>query len=212
MENNVESTYVTSFYNRNAREFSETRTRPWPTTKRFIEENLYRMPLILDNGCGNGRSMICDMVGLDTSVGLLECAKHRNTHALINGTGLNLPFCDGSFDLVLSIAVIHHVSTVERRETSVREIARVMSDNAQVLIYVWAECKVDQKKIVGSPQGAIAQNDVLIGWKNSVDSRRYYHLFKPQELEELVTGAGLVIVESGIENENYYVVAAKHAS
>ncbi len=42
---------------------------------------------------------------------------------------LALPYRDESFDAVLSIAVIHHIATTERRVRAIRELARILRYN-----------------------------------------------------------------------------------
>lgn len=51
---------------------------------------------------------------------------------------LTLPFKDCSLDAVLSIAVIHHFSTIERRVCALRELARVLRIGGRIIITVWA--------------------------------------------------------------------------
>ena len=51
---------------------------------------------------------------------------------------LSLPFRDESLDAVLSVAVIHHVATAERRVRALRELARVVRVGGRVMISVWA--------------------------------------------------------------------------
>lgn len=51
---------------------------------------------------------------------------------------LTLPFKDCSLDAVLSIAVIHHFSTTERRVCALRELARVLRIGGRIIITVWA--------------------------------------------------------------------------
>lgn len=51
---------------------------------------------------------------------------------------LCLPFRDESFDAVLSIAVVHHFATVERRAMALRELARVTRIGGRLLLTVWA--------------------------------------------------------------------------
>lgn len=52
---------------------------------------------------------------------------------------LYLPYKDGSLDAAISIAVIHHLSTDERRKRAIYELARVLKTNGKCLIYVWAK-------------------------------------------------------------------------
>lgn len=51
---------------------------------------------------------------------------------------MSLPFRDESFDAVLSIAVVHHFATVERRAMALRELARITRIGGRLLLTVWA--------------------------------------------------------------------------
>jgi len=62
---------------------------------------------------------------------------------------LNLPFRDESLDAVLSVAVIHHVATAERRVRALRELARVVRVGGRVMISVWAMEQRHRKVIKG---------------------------------------------------------------
>ena len=43
------------------------------------------------------------------------------------------------FDAAISIAVIHHFSTVSLRVQALKEILRVLKENGEALVYVWAK-------------------------------------------------------------------------
>ena len=47
---------------------------------------------------------------------------------------LSLPFRDSSIDAVLSIAVIHHIATAERRVHALRELSRVLRVSPHLLL------------------------------------------------------------------------------
>lgn len=51
---------------------------------------------------------------------------------------LTLPVRDDSFDAALSIAVIHHFATTERRVRAIRELARILRIGGRLMISVWA--------------------------------------------------------------------------
>ena len=50
-----------------------------------------------------------------------------------------LPYKDDSFDAVLSIAVIHHIATTERRVRALRELARILRVGGRIIIRYEAE-------------------------------------------------------------------------
>lgn len=51
---------------------------------------------------------------------------------------LALPFRDECFDAGLSIAVIHHFATTERRVAALKELARVLRIGGRLMVSVWA--------------------------------------------------------------------------
>lgn len=42
------------------------------------------------------------------------------------------------FDAVISIGVIHHMSTEKRRTKAIQELARILKPGGKIMIYVWA--------------------------------------------------------------------------
>ena len=68
---------------------------------------------------------------------------------------LSLPFKDGTLDAALSVAVIHHIATAERRVRAIKELARVLRVGGKVMISVWA---MEQK------YRKFGSQDVLIPW------------------------------------------------
>ncbi|XP_031195408.1 probable tRNA methyltransferase 9B isoform X2 [Mastomys coucha] len=75
---------------------------------------------------------------------------------------LNLPFRDQGFDAIISIGVIHHFSTKERRIRAIKEMARVLAPGGQLMIYVWA---MEQKN------RHFEKQDVLVPWNRALCSR-----------------------------------------
>ena len=57
---------------------------------------------------------------------------------ILHCDNLSLPFRDESVDAALSIAVIHHIATAERRVRALRELSRVLRVGGRVIISVWA--------------------------------------------------------------------------
>lgn len=86
---------------------------------------------------------------------------------------LELPFRDESFDAVLSLAVVHHFATTERRVGAIRELARILRIGGRVVISVWA---LEQR------HKRFESQDVLVPWQtpknpnaNTSDDGKYPH-------------------------------------
>ena len=153
----VESEHVTSVYDSIALHFSLTRYRPWPRVESFLL-SLPTNSLVADIGCGNGKYLHLNstgvMIGCDTCVKLLTLAKSNTSH-LLQADTTNLPFKSNTFDAIISIAVIHHLSSEQRRLAALREMARLLVPGGRMLVYVWA---MEQGKREFSSQ------DVLVPW------------------------------------------------
>ncbi len=80
-------------------------------------------------------------------------------HEVILSDNLALPFRDSSMDAVLSIAVIHHIATAERRVHALKELSRVLKVGGRVMISVWAFEQRHRK---------FESQDVLIPWHKPV--------------------------------------------
>lgn len=86
------------------------------------------------------------------------------------GDNLDLPFRDGSFDAVLSISVIHHFATVERRIRAIRELARILKVGGRIIITVWAFEQKSRRFDGNSSQ------DVLIPWQPQMRKQVFQYL------------------------------------
>merc|ERR1719195_2316494 len=52
---------------------------------------------------------------------------------------VHAPYRSGIFDAAICIAVLHHLSTRERRIEIIRECLRVLRVGGRLLLYAWAE-------------------------------------------------------------------------
>uniref|UniRef100_A0A336M1J7 CSON010319 protein n=1 Tax=Culicoides sonorensis TaxID=179676 RepID=A0A336M1J7_CULSO len=137
----LEQQNVHKVYNEIASHFSETRHSPWPQVKSFLE-TFESGSILLDVGCGNGKYLnvnpnIC-MIGCDRSEGLLKVCLERNLN-VFQCDCLAVPCQDNTIDGCISIAVIHHLVTHERRKKAIQEMARILRPTGRGLIYVWAK-------------------------------------------------------------------------
>ncbi|CAN8006054.1 unnamed protein product, partial [Ixodes hexagonus] len=91
-------------------------------------------------GCGSGQYLEAGgagAVGCERSPSLAAAASSRG-HEVVVCDALSLPYRDESLDAALSVAVIHHLASTERRVHALRELSRVLRVGGRVLITVWA--------------------------------------------------------------------------
>ncbi|KAH9385193.1 tRNA (uracil-5-)-methyltransferase TRM9 [Nematocida major] len=220
---NFEKKHVHAFYEDSSKEFSATRYKMWPTVEYFYAKYVGSSDTILDAGCGNGRNILYPerTFALDYSKGLLGIAREKSSGIAYarHDLGDPLPVRARSFDVCISIAVIHHLSTDERRSQSVRYMVDALKEGGHCLIYVWSESpeskpsKFVSIKNIDSPEIEkicnVSANDVFVGWKKTNNLNRYYHLFRAGELEEILSHCPVEILESGKDHGNYFAICRK---
>ncbi|XP_044059506.1 alkylated DNA repair protein alkB homolog 8 [Siniperca chuatsi] len=136
----LEKEYVHRVYNAIASHFSSTRHSPWPRVCHFLC-SLPPGSVLADVGCGNGKYLGVNpeviTVGCDRSSALVQICGQRGFQAFVSDA-LTVPLRTASCDACISIAVIHHFSTQERRLAAVGELVRLLKPGGRALIYVWA--------------------------------------------------------------------------
>ena len=184
--NDVERIHVYNTYNLIADHFSSTRHYLWPNVKRYIDL-IEPGSLIADIGCGNGKNMCrsdCEYIGLDFCDKFVKICREKGKNVVL-GNSLNIPFASNLFDYTLSIAVIHHLSTYERRLRCINELIRITKPGGKIFIQVWGfSCKRSDKQ------------NAMIEWnlqkkytnegKRNIKINRYYYLFMDDELKEMI--------------------------
>jgi SAM-dependent methyltransferase len=95
-------------------------------------------PRILDAGCGSGRNMVelahfGSVTGTDVSERALELARERAVGAAELARLEQLPFADGSFDLITCLDVIEHIPD---DVGALRELRRVIANDGQLIVTV----------------------------------------------------------------------------
>ena len=173
-----------------ASSFDETRTEPWEEVAEFVEER--GGELALDLGCGNGRHLeplrqrFETAVGLDFSLSMLELCERP----VVRGDLTALPFTESCADCVVCIAALHHLPSRDERLGALDEIARVLRDDGEALVSVWA---IEHPKFDGERDEIRASDgDVYVPWKRDDEERdRYYHIHEREELEALVADSML---------------------
>ncbi|KAM0892337.1 hypothetical protein ACQ4PT_025834 [Festuca glaucescens] len=136
----IEKKYVHRVYDAIAPHFSSTRFAKWPKVAGFLN-SLRPGSVVLDTGCGNGKYLgfnpECFYVGCDISPPLIEICAGRG-HEVFVADAVNMPYRENVGDAAISIAVLHHLSTEDRRRKAIEELVRVVKRGGLVLITVWA--------------------------------------------------------------------------
>jgi ubiquinone/menaquinone biosynthesis C-methylase UbiE len=96
----------------------------------------------LDVGCGTGllASRLAaagyEMTGVDPSEGMLEVLRARAPKMrAVTASGTSLPFPDDSFDLVLTVAVLHHITDPDDVRQTLGEMVRVARPSGRILVW-----------------------------------------------------------------------------
>ena len=110
--------------------------------ERFIEDICRqvtdRRPRILDVGCGTGANLLMlskygDAEGVDISEDALEFCRERGLEKVKLGAGEELPYEDGTFDLVTALDVVEHM---DDDLAGLSEMRRVLRPGGRVLLFV----------------------------------------------------------------------------
>ena len=189
-----EKHYVQDVYNQIAHSFDNTRGRNYWNAVNYFIQKIQDKPLkILDLGCGNGKYIPLfkpsnQIIGLDNSTELLHIVSSRYPHVqTFNSDVTSTNLESNSFDHIISIAVIHHLHTEERRIQMIQEIYRLLKVRGTGFITAWSTTALSSKFI--NIPGFSSCYDYLVPWDNNLN--RYYHLFQSNEFEDLIEKAGL---------------------
>ena len=163
----IEQKHVHEVYDNIADHWDHTRYAPWPRVADFVQ-TFPMHSLIGDVGCGNGKYIQKSYLGRPVSAGRLLFGSDRSINLLdicakrsfdvIHCDNMTLPYRDGIFDGIISIAVFHHFSTVARRLQALKELTRIMKNGGRLLIYAWAQ---EQD---GQSRRRFDGPDVLVKW------------------------------------------------
>lgn len=216
-------------YNQIADDFSNTRVQIWPEIA-VLFDYIKKGDKVLDLGCGNGRFVNVikekggNYFGTDVSEKLVETAKKLYPNEKFQATEpLKLPFSNGYFDIIYSIAVFHHIPSKDFRIEFLKEAKRALKPDGFLILTVWKpkdkqerflRAKFLLKKIFGLSHG-LDFRDVIEPWFGKNKGERYFHCFSQKELANLSKKAGFEIIKSGIiknekgNRQNLYIVAKK---
>jgi SAM-dependent methyltransferase len=97
---------------------------------------------VLDVGCGTG--LLAErlsaagyrVVGIDPSEGMLAVMRDRSPGVeAVKGSGDDLPFEHDRFDLVVTVATLHHIAAADRVGATLAEMVRVCRPGGRVVVW-----------------------------------------------------------------------------
>ncbi|CAJ1387454.1 unnamed protein product [Effrenium voratum] len=229
----IEAENVHKVYDAIASHWNHTRYKAWPKVEAFVL-SLPKGSLVADLGCGNGKNLPhakaagCFPIASDISAPLARIAAEEHGTCCMVADCLAAPLRGGAFDAVLSIAVLHHLSTPARRVQALREGARLLRCGGLFLVYCWSY-EQDQRS---RSRHRFEAQDVLVPWsfrtpgvKKAKDAgpeepegweqqppvcQRYCHVYREGELEELLQEVPeLELVSSYFDTGNWCAIAKR---
>jgi SAM-dependent methyltransferase len=210
-------------YNSIADKYSRVREKDWKEMDFLFDKHLDSKDKVLDLGCGNGRfynSFVkrgVEYYGTDPSLKLIGIAKENHPSGNFQTvSGDSLPFSEGYFDKVFSIAVLHHIPSAFLRLQFLKEAKRVLKTGGYLILTVWnLKEKVEKDLSITGwfKRRNLDKGDVFLPWYGSKDT--YFHCFNLEELIQLTKEAGFEVVDRGEilvgqrPYSNFYIVAKK---
>jgi tRNA (uracil-5-)-methyltransferase TRM9 len=210
---------VKNNYREIAGSFDLTRKKHvWPEMEKLLI-GLNLEDSVLDIGCGNGRLLEViknqNYLGVDNSEELISLAKQNypdNNFRVADILDLKI---ENKYDLVISVAVLHHLPSEELRLKALAEMNKVAKGKIYFSVWrMWNNQKYQPLlikniwlKITG--RNKLEIGDLLFPWKNhqgDLISQRYYHAFTKGELRRLLSKAGLNNYQIITEAHNYWVL------
>jgi alkylated DNA repair dioxygenase AlkB/ubiquinone/menaquinone biosynthesis C-methylase UbiE len=266
----MEREHVHAVYDAIATQWHHTRGKRgvlWPGATQFLQE-LPEGSIVADVGCGDGKYFPAIweagsyVIGSDISLPLLQQAAYqgdveaesrrvserrhhlRRMPAVAVADCMNIPLRSKSCDAAICIAVMHHLSTRERRIRCISELSRIVKVGGLINIQAWAMeqqensrrkfagtdvfvpfnaqpkylDKVEPKAAENAPGEPASKSTAQVyseeyknveydEQKGLVVFKRYCHMYRKGELEELVDAVDAVkLHEGGYESGNHFVI------
>lgn len=200
-------------YNLIAEEFDVTRKTPWEEFGFFLDAltKIQKTTLrLLDVGCGNGRlahylqDEEIDYVGVDNSASLLKLArahapKNRAIQSRFKKAEMtSLPFPAHSFDVVASVAALHHLPTATLQLRALKHMKKVLRPGGFIFLTVWNLRQPKYKKYIDA-----RTHHSFIPWGSPAKVERFYYAFTLSELRSLFTRGGFSSIQKVPSHHNF---------
>lgn len=191
-------------YDTIAPKFDRTRYRCWSTVESVLN-TFEKNTLNGDFGCGNGKNMMyrndLSFIGIDFSQSFVDICNSKGLECYKSDIRCT-PFDDNYFDNTISIAVIHHLDSLEKRIDAINEMFRVTKKGGSIFIYVWALNQPD------SSRRKFESQDNMVPFEYQGEKYyRFYHVYKENELYDEINNCSynFKVIRKGCEMGNHYI-------
>lgn len=175
-------------------------------------------PEILDLGCGNGRFLrylldknvaIQSYLGLDTSKDFLrkDVEKYPKFEFQELDVISNLETINQNFSLIVAFGLTHHIPNYQFRKRWFEKIEKLVASQGILALSFWEfdTSKNDSNFI--PEKYLIEENDFFLGWKDNFTTHRYCHLFKNEEILEIISNfKNLELLNMVKKDQNTYLI------
>ena len=206
-------------YDEIAVDFDRTRGKePWEPLVKFMALDAVKDAVLvakdatttLDLGCGNGRNVALFLaafpraccIGLDLSLPLLLVARNvlpsRSRASLLQASMTHLPFRESTFDMVGSVAALHHSPSKHSMAGIAGQVARVLAAKGLFLFSVWWKWQSRFKSRVIKNILSLQRRPGLVHvpWTSAKDGSvhdREYYLLSRGECKALLRGRFAIV-------------------
>jgi len=193
-------------------EFDNTRGYVWPCLKKFISLIPNKNELsIYEAGCGNGRNLVyAKNAGFKYVSGIDICpefVKICNDKKLDVAIGNILDSLDKKYDIILSVAVIHHLDTEEKRIKAIMNLINGLKEYGILFLTFWSYEVGDS--IV---KKTLELGDNLVPWRSKrtkqILENRYYYIYNRENLTNMLNKLGVHYTIEW-EEQNWIVIIKK---
>ena len=194
-------------------EFDKSRGYVWPCVKNFMNSIPEKHNLsIFESGCGNGRNLIyaknCgfnSVSGIDICPEFVKICQDKNLNVSVNNI---LEPLDQKYNIILSVAVIHHLDSEDKRVKSIYNLINGLKPNGILFLTFWSYEQGDS--IV---KKNLSLGDNMVPWHSKRTKKnlenRYYYIYNRENLIKTLNKLDIVY-ELLWEEQNWIVIIKKN--
>jgi tRNA (uracil-5-)-methyltransferase TRM9 len=208
------------FYEAVNEDFSTTRQSPWTGWEKLwqiCQVRGFNPKSIFDVGCGNARFLAfirekCSgfkYLGVDNSQAFINTNKinYGNSATDFQLIDVSDPLSENiiktSYDLILLMAVLHHIPGYANRLELLKQLSSALSTDGIFVVTYWnflSEITLTKKIYPWSEVSLNVEDlevgDYLLNWGHGSKYLRYCHLFSTDEKKKLVNDLGLELIST----------------